>query len=273
LNRQKHHLVKPSVWDWWGFDLIALAHYKLGNYAEAITYGKKALSGAIDNTRLQKNLQFYEQDFDASQIRESSNEIKEITEYPDWFSRSAKNNFERFLLPFAGHENFKGLQLGVFTGDASLWLLENVLTNKNSSLTDVDTWEGSQEAAYTKIDVEGTFSEYLGKISHHRERIEIFRCSTLDFLRTQYSLQADNSQYDFVYIDADHTTVGVLVDAVLSWPLLKAGGLLAFDDYTWHHETRNPILEPKKGVDLFLEHYRNEYELLVINWQVWIQKK
>jgi predicted O-methyltransferase YrrM len=36
--------------------------------------------------------------------------------------------------------------------------------------------------------------------------------------------------YDLIYIDGSHFPADVLEDAVLSWRLLKPGGMLIFDD-------------------------------------------
>ncbi len=58
LKRQDHHLVKPEVWEWWGYDLIALSNHYLGNHEEAVFYGQKA-SFASNDERLKKNLEFY----------------------------------------------------------------------------------------------------------------------------------------------------------------------------------------------------------------------
>ncbi|MCZ6464828.1 MAG: class I SAM-dependent methyltransferase [Proteobacteria bacterium] len=38
---------------------------------------------------------------------------------------------------------------------------------------------------------------------------------------------------DFIYIDGCHEAACVLLDAVLSWDLLKVGGTMIFDDYVW----------------------------------------
>ncbi|NLH05959.1 hypothetical protein G7Z37_17625, partial [Acinetobacter baumannii] len=53
-------------------------------------------------------------------------------EYPNWFELSAKANFEKFL---GGEYGLTVLQLGVYTGDASLWMLQNL---EKLQLTDVD---------------------------------------------------------------------------------------------------------------------------------------
>ena len=59
LSRQSHHLVKPEVWDWWGYDLIALSAHKLGNQVEAVKYGELAIEGSPSDVRLQENLRYY----------------------------------------------------------------------------------------------------------------------------------------------------------------------------------------------------------------------
>jgi hypothetical protein len=61
--------------------------------------------------------------------------------YPNWFeSTDAKPNFERNLLPLADKE-IKCLQIGAYTGDATKWMVENILKQPHSFLVDVDTWE------------------------------------------------------------------------------------------------------------------------------------
>jgi hypothetical protein len=48
---------------------------------------------------------------------------------------------------------------------------------------------------------------------------------------------------------------------------------MAFDDYTWGHESGDPRLAPMVGIDLFLHRHQLELELLVKNTQVWVKKK
>ena len=189
--------------------------------------------------------------------------------YPDWFSITAKPNFERFLIPLAGQDNLTFLQLGAYTGDASVWMLEKVLTGKNSHLNDVDTWQGSDEEAHESISFNEVYEYYLKRTSHLSiDKLNSYRSTT-----TEYLITASNcpSIYDFIYIDADHTTVGVLLDAELSWPLLKSGGIMAFDDYTWGSHLP-PHLAPKLGINLFIERHQGQFETLAVNGQVWIRK-
>jgi glycosyltransferase involved in cell wall biosynthesis len=74
-SRQEHHLVRASVWEWWGNDLIALASSKLGNYKNAVHYGQLALWANPKAPRLLKNLDFYRSQADA----ESRANLKPLT--------------------------------------------------------------------------------------------------------------------------------------------------------------------------------------------------
>lgn len=194
------------------------------------------------------------------------------TEYPNWFAQTAQFNFEAFLTPLAGKDDLRFLQLGVFTGDASVWLLENILTGKYSELIDVDTWEGSDEPDHETMDFDDVYKTYFNKISKYKKRFNIRRCTTVDFLLAQYGPDRPlGEHFDFIYVDADHTTVGALLDAELSWPLLKSGGIMAFDDYEWGSHL--PLhLRAKPGIDLFLLRHEGQYDTLVKNNQYWIRK-
>jgi len=193
-----------------------------------------------------------------------------VADYPNWFAKSAIDNFATYLIQDAGLPDLRYLQLGAYTGDASVWLMENILTHPSSHLYDVDTWEGSDEADHKSMDFEDVHKTYLSKtyLWQHDGSIYKYRSTTLYFLRNQ----SMRDKFDFIYIDADHTTVGVLLDAELSWPLLKSGGIMAFDDLTWG-EHLPPSHSPKAGILLFAERHREEFDLVVANTQYWIKKK
>jgi len=188
-------------------------------------------------------------------------------EFPDWFSAYAKPNFEKYLIPLAGQQNLQFLQLGVYTGDASIWMLQNI---KNIRLTDVDTWLGSDEDAHKDMDFDDVYKTYTNKIKDYK--VNICRTTTIGYLLAQYGCDRPLGEYfDFIYIDADHTAAGVLLDAELSWDLLKSGGIMAFDDYQWGADLP-ASKSPKLGIDLFLERHAGEYEILEQGLQVWIRK-
>ena len=189
-------------------------------------------------------------------------------EYPNWFKQIAQYNFEEFLTPLSGKTDLSFLQLGVFTGDASVWLLENVLTGSGSILMDVDTWEGaSNEPIQEEMDFSDVFHTYRAKTDHFHNRL-FKQITTFEFLFKYNYIK----HYDFIYVDAHHTSASAFLDSELSWPLLKSGGILAIDDYEWLHPGGNPIHAPKLGIHMFLDRHEGEYKLLAKNSQVWTRK-
>ena len=190
------------------------------------------------------------------------------TEYPNWFAQTAQHNFERFLLPLAGKDNLKFLQLGTFTGDASVWLCENVLTGNNTWLVDVDTWEGApNEPIQTQMDFADVYATYINKTERFKN-IYHFKSETISFLKGTRK----DPDCDFIYVDAHHTSASALLDSELSWYYLKSGGILAIGDYEWQHPDGVEIHAPKLGIHMFLDRHAGEYEELVRNQQVWIRK-
>jgi predicted O-methyltransferase YrrM len=188
--------------------------------------------------------------------------------YPNWFAQTAQSNFATHLTRYAGQPNLRFLQLGVYTGDASLWLCENILTDESSILIDVDTWQGSDEESHAEMDFSDVEKVYKNKVKNLS--VISLVSDTVEYLIRQRNYFKDS--YDFIYIDADHTAVSVLLDAELSWPLLKSGGVMAFDDYTWGRHLP-PSKTPRPGILLFTERHKAELDTLVINDQYWIKKK
>lgn len=189
-------------------------------------------------------------------------------EYPNWFA-GAQHNFETYLSPFAGEGGLKFLQLGAFNGDASIWMLDNILTNPTSNLVDVDTWLGSPtEDVHSKMDFEGVWKSYLHRVKDY-DNVFPIRLSTNHF----FNGYADEGDwwFDFIYIDADHTASAVLDDAVMGWHHLKPGGIMAFDDYTWTHD-KGELYEPKSAINFFCWAKQLELKIIGANGQLWIRK-
>jgi glycosyltransferase involved in cell wall biosynthesis len=95
LQRQTHHLVKPSVWEWWGYDLIALSNYKLENYSEALVYGEMAFLGAKENLRLRENLEFYKKSFLDSIPKQHLSRVDKIEGLPQLFVINLEEDKDR----------------------------------------------------------------------------------------------------------------------------------------------------------------------------------
>jgi hypothetical protein len=193
-----------------------------------------------------------------------------MANYPNWFEQIAQHNFATYLEEFKGKPNLKFLQLGVFTGDATVWLCNNILTSDSSKLIDVDTWQGApNEPIQQKMEFDDVYQTYLSKVK------DLPVVSVVSDTVQYLIRQIDNftNAFDFIYVDAHHTSASALLDSELSWSLLKSGGILAIDDYEWLHPDGVEIHAPKLGIHMFLDRHLGEYEELVRNQQVWIRKK
>ena len=188
-----------------------------------------------------------------------------VTDYPNWFAGVSKDCFEQYLEHFKKQENLNFLQVGVFTGDASVWLADNILTGKNSKLYDVDTWLGSDEDAHHVMDFADVEHTYDAKVKGY-ENILKYKMDSATFFSKELGA------FDFIYVDADHTAEGVYKDAMNSWQFLKPNGILAFDDYTWGDGLPDQSLAPRQGIDKFLDKYNGNYHLIHKGAQVWIRK-
>lgn len=184
----------------------------------------------------------------------------------DWFSPNTPK-FDIILKNFKLKNDINFLEIGSFEGRSSCWFYDNYINNsQNSTLTCVDTWEGSMEHHQMHKDsIWDTFNFNIKE--YDKSKIIVKKGKSRDILKT-----LNENYYDFIYVDGSHTTRDVLEDAVLSFDLLKKDGILTFDDYLWQ-EYQDPVLNPKIGIDSFLSSYRNELQIIEYGYQVSIMKK
>ena len=158
---------------------------------------------------------------------------------------------------------FEGRSLGLFS------ILSSSLYDSELHITSVDSWQGGDEHKDSGFDMSGAESRYdcVAKICSGAlaGRIKVEKIKSLS--RQALAALADRQGfYDLILVDAGHKAKDVLEDLVFSWPLLREGGLLILDDYTWipkHSIQGNILLEsPKMGIDSFLNCYADELALL-----------
>lgn len=187
-------------------------------------------------------------------------------DYVNWFANDGLPNFTRFLAPLQG-KPIKALQIGSYTGDASVWLVDNVLTHPDSVLVDIDTWEGSDEPVHHEMNWKTVEELYDQKTESARNQNKIVK-----YKGTSESFFLQNTmKFDFIYVDGDHTSYGVIKDAVSSYECLKVDGIIAFDDYQWSAGL-GPLKEPKLAIDAFNNIYLDRLELLLRDYQCWYRK-
>jgi predicted O-methyltransferase YrrM len=177
-----------------------------------------------------------------------------------WFDANARMNFERWLLPWA-HRPLSCLQLGVFTGDASVWLMENL---PRAVLDDVDPFTGSEKIEH--FDYEWVRQVYDRAVAPYQSR-----CRVHVMRSTDYFCEHPFALFDVIYVDGEHLAPTALSDAVHSFERLTPGGLIAFDDYVWDDDLP-PLHTPKPAVDAFCSVYADRLRVIEHGVQVWVQK-
>ena len=186
---------------------------------------------------------------------------------PNWFADDGQTNFENYTRHLAERPS-RLLQIGAYTGDASVWLYNNILYNYTDSvLVDVDTWEGSDEPVHHGLNWTSVETLYDTKTSGARLNRQIVK-----YKGTSDSFFRNNvEKYDFIYIDGDHTSYGVLKDAISAYECLNVGGIVGFDDYLWSADL-GANKEPKMAIDAFYSIYNERIEVLVNDYQFWVKK-
>ena len=153
----------------------------------------------------------------------------------DWFSHNI-SQWEQTLQPLKGQASLQALEIGVYEGRSVLWLLENILTHSTAHLTCIDIFDASEEYKHSNL-----FEVFQANIKPYADKVTVYKNTSVDTLgQLRWGVSAvlpppQRSVYDLIYIDGSHKAPDVLEDLVLSWPMLKSGGILIMDD--WGSET------------------------------------
>lgn len=186
-----------------------------------------------------------------------------MTEFPNWFNITAKENFENILLKEAINDSDAyALQIGAFTGDATQWLHDNT----SWGIHDVDTWRGSEETEHETMDFNKVRETYEERHADKFMRLTDYMMTSDEFFSEPLVVE-----YDFIYIDGDHTATQTVKDGLNAFPYLKSGGIIAFDDFTWQ-SGKGGYYDPSRGIQAFHHICQDMVELIVANSQAWFRK-
>lgn len=198
----------------------------------------------------------------------------DVTEHytQDWFSKEI-SIWNKYKPLFFNKEKIRCLEIGSFEGRSTIYMLNNYCNGNNSHVDALDTWEGSVEHSSDKKD--NLYDRFLNNTQKfiEKNKLSIYRdYSSNTLMKFIQELNANSrEQYDVIYVDASHIAKDVLLDATLAWKLLKIGGLMLFDDYEWSYY-KNSEMNPKVGVDGFLNSHNNMFMMLHKGYQLHIMK-
>ncbi|MEG4309671.1 MULTISPECIES: tetratricopeptide repeat protein [unclassified Microcoleus] len=170
----------------------------------------------------------------------------------DWFTHNIPI-WKRHLQEFTGIADFQVVEIGSFQGMSACWLLDNILTHPTAKITCIDLY--FQQHFKGNIVKTGAADRVI--------ELEGYSQNLLINLTSEY--------YDVAYIDGCHKPTSALQDAILSWRLVKVGGLMIFDDYEFTFPD-SPEQDTKIGIDVFLEMFGSQLEVVHKGYQLIVQK-
>lgn len=188
----------------------------------------------------------------------------------DWFSNNLPV-WQSYLQPFIGTPGLKVLEIGSWEGRSTCWLIDNILTHASARITCIDTFAGGVEnqvafqAGYLET-IEQRFDFNIA-CTGHPEKVRKIVGRSQEILRT---LLLDS--YHLVYIDGSHIAADVLEDTLLTWGLVKIGGVIIFDDYGFQFPSNIQENPPRVAIEAFLTMFAKKLKLIHQGYQVIVEK-
>lgn len=166
------------------------------------------------------------------------------------------------------------LEIGTFEGRFAIWLAETY----KCAVTTIDPFNGEIYGIAQEVFKEA-YRNCINNFSKCKQPIELIHKNSFDALA---ELNQKGMSYDFIYIDGSHRSAEVLEDLVLSYRLLKKGGLLLLDDSVYwkarNHITNELVQDvtesPRMAVDSFIHIHWKDIEVLKLpnNYQTAFKK-
>lgn len=159
------------------------------------------------------------------------------------------------------------IEIGSYEGQSTIWTIANLLKHPDSHIHCIDHFAGGieHEPDIAKS-LRGRFDANIAETGAGT-KVHVHQGLSRDGLMT---LRQQGVQADFIYVDGSHQGPDVLEDLILSFRLLKVGGLIICDDYLWFTERSegrsgrpiDPIDSPKLAIDAFVNVFIRKVQLV-----------
>jgi Methyltransferase domain len=172
--------------------------------------------------------------------------IKELGDkWPyDWVSTKG-------LAPYVKRlgENVVGLEIGTCRAESTAYLLEkcpNIV-----KLYTVDPYKGYKDwnGEITQEVVDRFMMIAQENLSQYGDRVQMVRETSID-AASKIATITDKEEFDFIFVDGDHSYDATLADCEAYYPLLKKGGLFCGHDYSSIEDVKNAVnnFRSKQGI-------------------------
>lgn len=177
-------------------------------------------------------------------------EGKEFT--TDWVSRKI-NRWARYMARFRQRQ-VQVLEVGSYEGRSAVFLLNYL---PQAKLTCIDLFPQPLNTRFDRNTAE------FGP-----ERLTKITGSAIAILD---QLAGEKRRFHLIYLDAGKRRDHVLAMSLIAWPLLRANGVLIWDDYDWG-PSKPPEERPHDAIDYFLSLHKDQLEILWQKGQVFVKK-
>jgi predicted O-methyltransferase YrrM len=184
----------------------------------------------------------------------------------DWTSWHFPN-WLRLLRRYRGRPT-RVIEIGSWEGRSALFFLNYL---PHARIVCIDTFAGGKDHLDSR-----DYRSLLRRVERRfdantREfgpRVRKIKATSADALS---ALAQEGRRFDIAYIDGSHRADDVRSDASLSWPLVRTGGMVIFDDYLWDNQ-QGPSEIPKPGIDAFLASVDGQFRVVWNGYQIAIVK-
>jgi len=184
------------------------------------------------------------------------------------------NNTKKIFDDVLKYFNFKNntttnltniLEIGVYTGTSLIKILETV---PNSIGHAIDKWEDYEEdfelLRNIKINnIENIFNENVVK-ANLKDRILVHKGDSTEVLLNM------SKEFDLIYVDGSHKCLDCYADMILSFNLLKKGGIMIVDDVLYRKG--DIINSPFESVEHFINKYKNNIIIMNNGYRLFLEK-
>ncbi|WP_439575942.1 class I SAM-dependent methyltransferase [Phreatobacter sp.] len=160
-----------------------------------------------------------------------------LAHVPNWCSK---------LGPILGKVD-RALEIGSMEGMSAVWIAEHLLSPKGQLIVN-------------DIEFRPNLISNLSR-SRHGRRIELTLGDSAEVLPA-----LPPAQFDFIYVDGDHSAAGVFRDCINAIVVAKPGASIVLDDYGKANEST------RAGIDLFLQAFAPCVEVVAKEYQVFLRR-
>lgn len=150
---------------------------------------------------------------------------EELKAWDRWFNK-VRRQFARLAWPYANKPTVY-VEIGCWAGASACWTARNILRHPQAMGIGIDPYANDNARTYDTEKIKETSRTRLllmGKRWHWIYQPSALALQTIDSVLKGRAI-------DLLYIDGDHSMQGVFTDFILSWPHLRPGSTVIFDDY------------------------------------------